>query len=55
MLRVWLLLLLVQGIALAQPYPAKRVRVIIPYPPGSTPDIVGGTRLLDLFQAARPF
>ena len=24
----------------AQQYPAKPVRVIIPYPPGSTPDIV---------------
>jgi tripartite-type tricarboxylate transporter receptor subunit TctC len=28
---------------LAQPYPSKLVRVIIPYPPGSTPDIVGRT------------
>lgn len=28
---------------LAQPYPGKPVRVIIPYPPGSTPDIVGRT------------
>lgn len=28
---------------LAQPYPSKPVRVIIPYPPGSTPDIVGRT------------
>jgi len=27
----------------AQPYPGKPVRVIIPYPPGSTPDIVGRT------------
>jgi len=29
--------------AMAQPYPAKPVRVIIPYPAGSTPDIVGRT------------
>jgi tripartite-type tricarboxylate transporter receptor subunit TctC len=27
----------------AQAYPAKPVRVVIPYPPGSTPDIVGRT------------
>jgi tripartite-type tricarboxylate transporter receptor subunit TctC len=30
-------------IALGQAYPSKPVRVIIPYPPGSTPDIVGRT------------
>jgi tripartite-type tricarboxylate transporter receptor subunit TctC len=29
--------------ASAQQYPVKAVRVIIPYPPGSTPDIVGRT------------
>ncbi len=34
---------LVQAQAFAQPYPAKPVRVVIPYPPGSTPDIVGRT------------
>ena len=28
---------------LAQTYPGKPVRVVIPYPPGSTPDIVGRT------------
>ena len=31
------------GAAMAQAYPAKPVRVIVPYPPGSTPDIVGRT------------
>lgn len=29
--------------ALAQPYPSKPVKVVIPYPAGSTPDIVGRT------------
>ena len=29
--------------ALAQGYPSKPVKVVIPYPPGSTPDIVGRT------------
>jgi tripartite-type tricarboxylate transporter receptor subunit TctC len=29
--------------AASQPFPSKPVRVIIPYPPGSTPDIVGRT------------
>jgi tripartite-type tricarboxylate transporter receptor subunit TctC len=29
--------------AVGQAYPARPVRVIIPYPPGSTPDIVGRT------------
>jgi tripartite-type tricarboxylate transporter receptor subunit TctC len=31
------------GIAASQTYPSKPVKVIIPYPPGSTPDIVGRT------------
>ena len=43
MLRILIAFALCQGIALAQPYPSKPVRVVIPYPPGSTPDIVGRT------------
>jgi len=41
---VWILLaLLLPAPAVAQAYPAKPVRVVIPYPAGSTPDIVGRT------------
>ncbi|OGA66927.1 MAG: hypothetical protein A3G81_30000 [Betaproteobacteria bacterium RIFCSPLOWO2_12_FULL_65_14] len=36
-------LLAAPAIALAQTYPAKPVRVIVTFPPGSTPDIVGRT------------
>jgi len=32
---------LLSAFALAESYPSKAVRVVIPYPPGSTPDIVG--------------
>jgi tripartite-type tricarboxylate transporter receptor subunit TctC len=32
---------LLSSFALAESYPSKAVRVVIPYPPGSTPDIVG--------------
>ena len=43
-MRCWLVLLvLFSSLALAQPYPAKPVKVVIPYPAGSTPDIVGRT------------
>jgi tripartite-type tricarboxylate transporter receptor subunit TctC len=44
MKRFWIFLLLCVASAVnAQQYPSKPVRVIIPYPPGSTPDIVGRT------------
>ena len=38
-----LLLIAFSASVWAQSYPSKPVRVIIPYPPGSTPDIVGRT------------
>jgi tripartite-type tricarboxylate transporter receptor subunit TctC len=42
--------------AQAQAYPAKPVRVVIPYPPGSTPDIVGRTLSSRLQEAlGQPF
>ena len=37
------LLVVFQAFAFAQGYPSKPVKVVIPYPPGSTPDIVGRT------------
>ena len=44
------------GLAHAQTYPSKPVRVIIPYPPGSTPDIVGRTVSTRLQEALKqPF
>ena len=36
-------LALASSLGAAQSYPTKPVRVVIPYPPGSTPDIVGRT------------
>jgi tripartite-type tricarboxylate transporter receptor subunit TctC len=47
-LKVLVSLLLVAGIAQAQPYPAKPIRLIVPFPPGGSNDIVGrmvGTQL----------
>jgi tripartite-type tricarboxylate transporter receptor subunit TctC len=38
-----LILMALSGPVWGQAYPSKPVRVIIPYPPGSTPDIVGRT------------
>ena len=41
MRKLLLLLIAVPAIAFAQAYPTKPVRVIVPYPAGSTPDIIG--------------
>jgi tripartite-type tricarboxylate transporter receptor subunit TctC len=41
MFRLLALLLLVAGAVHAQPYPAKTIRIIVPYAPGGTTDIVG--------------
>jgi tripartite-type tricarboxylate transporter receptor subunit TctC len=50
------LLLAVPLAALAQAYPSKPVRVVVPYPAGSTPDIIGRT-LAERLQASfgQPF
>lgn len=62
MMRIWGAILVVMAsvaaplLGQAQTYPSKPVRVVIPYPPGSTPDIVGRTvssRLQDSF--GQPF
>jgi tripartite-type tricarboxylate transporter receptor subunit TctC len=43
-------------IASAQTYPTRPIRVVIPYPPGSTPDIVGRTASTKLQEAlGQPF
>ena len=40
---LYLVLMLACALVQAQQYPSKPVKVVIPYPPGSTPDIVGRT------------
>ena len=52
MKRLWLVALLFSCSSLqAQQYPSKPVKVIIPYPAGSTPDIVGRTLSTKLQEA----
>jgi tripartite-type tricarboxylate transporter receptor subunit TctC len=53
----WVFVLVVFCSAIqAQQYPGKPVKVIIPYPPGSTPDIVGRTLAARLQEAlGQPF
>ena len=36
-------LILAEGIATAQRYPGKPIRIVVPYPPGGGTDIVAGT------------
>jgi len=44
------------SVAAAQPYPAHPVKLIVPFPPGSTPDIVGRTLGAGLQEAlGQPF
>jgi len=51
-----LALLFASAAAWAQPYPSKPVRLIVPFPPGSTPDIVGRTLGSSLQEAfGQPF
>lgn len=49
-------LILCASLAWGQSYPSRPVKVVVPYPPGSTPDIVGRT-LADKLQSAfgQPF
>ena len=55
-LKLLFILMFTHGLAFAQAYPSKPVRVIIPYPPGSTPDIVGRTASSKLQEAlGQPF
>lgn len=51
-----LVLAVFSGVAAAQGWPAKPVRMIVPFPPGSTPDIVGRTLAAKLQQSlGQPF
>lgn len=51
-----ILIIFFSTLTLAQQYPGKPVRVVIPYPPGSTPDIVGRTLSIKLQEAfGQPF
>jgi tripartite-type tricarboxylate transporter receptor subunit TctC len=56
MFRALILFAFLHGMAFAQAYPSKPVRVVIPYPAGSTPDIVGRTLSMKLQGAlGQPF
>ena len=61
-MRIWTALFVLAAalsapqIAFSQAYPARPVKVVIPYPPGSTPDIVGRTLSTRLQEAlGQPF
>ena len=36
-------LLILSGVSFGQPYPSRPVRVVVPFPPGGAPDLVGRT------------
>ena len=54
--KIFLAALLLSGSAVAQPYPSKPVRLVIPFPPGGPADIIGRTVGAKLSDALRqPF